>query len=533
MNEKNIIVAYNSKNKGEALKKFVEEKIKDCKILLINSEERTSNQSICNSENWDKYQLIIHTSCISSGTSFVKEHFHRQYTFIDPRCVSSSTEVVQSIFRSRILLDKENSINIVIESWFETGYIHKSFYGNVIEFLRRRNYNMRQKFVGVKKDKTVLSDEITEKMSSEELLPYFYHNVMEKVRIYETGELNQLDESDPFFKLYCYQLHREHFSRINMLEEVLALLREKGVKFGKFKTETIQIDDEFMEDDIEYNKKIKGEIKEKLNEVKEKNIDNIINAQHINSLDELTTKKIKTPISVSKNFKIRKIYGHTHDNLKTLNRNVVKELIRNVDVAERHNFILENEEKIIAPSGKSYDKSLADIKARIATCMIRWAGFNGLHDINRFIKPNILKLKEWMKNYESEFPEIKGFKLSPVQFLNKLCEGTLLVRIHRMYKTSDHYCIKLISNNTIEVQKSKEESITCYDKKFEDKASIIGEFKQIKCEDSVMIYEINDNKESKDNKECINGNFSKISKKVYYRICGNDNYEIINPVNSK
>jgi hypothetical protein len=510
---KNIIVAYNSKNRGEMLKSLVEEKVQGCKILLINSEERRENQDICNVENWNKFQLIIHTSCISSGSSFTNKHFDRQYTFIDCRCVSSSTEVVQSIFRSRILNDKENSINIVLESWFENGYIDKKYNGNVLEFLRKRSYNMERKYMGVKKDINVKNDKDCESMNKKDLYTYF-NDILERVKVYETGNFNKLDEEDPFFKLFCYQIHREHYSRINMLEEVLALLREKGVGFGKFKTEIVQLDTDLegIIEKEESKKKLGGEIKQKLSEIKENEIDAIINAEEVKALDEINKKKIKNVGVVYKNFKIRQVYGYKENEIKNLNRNVIKELIRNLDVAERHNFILENEEKIIAPSGKSYDKSLTDLKARIATCMIRWAGFDGIHDINRFIEPNIEKLKEWMKEYAGEFPEIKGFKLSPIKFLNSLCEGTLLVRMKRIHKNSDHYC--LVLDESFELKKEKGDDITEYNKKFSDKAETRSKFKQVKCEINSIEWHVYTKNES----------LTRTTTKSYYKIQGNDKY---------
>jgi hypothetical protein len=544
---KNIIVAYNSKNKGESLKNLVEKKVQGCKILLINSEERRQNQEICNVENWDKYQLIIHTSCISSGSSFTKDHFYRQYTFIDCRCVANSTDIVQSIFRSRRLQDKENSINIVLESWFNKGYIDGKYQENVVEFLRKRNYYMKIMYGGIKKNKNVLSDIATENMSKNELTNHI-NGILEKVRVYESGNYDELNEKDPFFKLYCYQLHREHYSRINMLEEVLALLREKGIGFGEFKCDLLNTKDKVLIDSKDMVSTTKKELElkdsnsnkteetksenskdsdsksniqktiyeefiDELSAINEKDIDDIINAEQIESLDELNKTNIIKVNAVIKNFKIRKIYGHTADEIKNLDRNVVKELIQNLYIAERHNFILENEEKIIAQSGKSYDKSMTDLKACIATCMVRWAGFDGLYDINRFIEPNLLKLKEWMKRHKSKFNDIRGFNQDPVQFFNSLCKGTLLVRMKRLNKDSNIYCLTLNTSLGSGIRKGRKETIEEYSKRFAEIVESQTKLKQIKCDKCVKNWIMNED-----------GNCSRIENKTYYKISGNDKF---------
>ena len=265
-------------------------------------------------------------------------------------------------------------------------------------------------------------------------------------------------------------------------------------------------------------KQTQDELKEKLNEIKETNIDNIIEAEHIKSLKELNKPQIKNKNAVYANFKLREIYGHTQQEIKELNRNVVKELVHNLYVAEKHNFILEHEEKIIASSGKLYDKSLSDMKARIATCMIRWAGFNGIHDINRFIKPNIKFLDEWMKSYSSEFPEIKGFNMRPVQFLNSLCDSTLLVRMKRMNKNSEYYCL-ILMNNPCELTKEKTEDIETYNKRFAELAENMGNFKQVKYTVNCLNWAIKIDETDK------KSSFEKPTGKFYYRIQGNNSID--------
>ena len=197
-NNKKFILTSGSKEYAISVYETLSSLYEDLKIKLYTggSQKYTTDPT----EEWDQFDVIIYTSTISAGNSFVKTHFDNIYGYYP--VISNSVDIaLQMLFRCRIF----ENLFICIETRGDKQLLDADNLEEVRQLL-------------IKKDKLAHKDL---KIYAEEVF-----NIKSSVIN------NELDTTDPYFYLYSGVINRINLGKKYYLQYLITNLKSMGVELS-------------------------------------------------------------------------------------------------------------------------------------------------------------------------------------------------------------------------------------------------------------------------------------------------------------
>lgn len=227
---KNIIIPTNSKTQAKKIEKLLSKKYNRLKILRIDSEN-----GFIPIEEWNRYNIVIHTPTITCGVSFDETHFHSLVGFFSNKSASAE-QCSQMFFRVRNLID--NNLFIYVDN-------DKENPSRAIDDLSLNKYIQNIIFNSPNK---------------------------EKIEGFEIDQFNKKVIETSYFKLYRLYLKKINLSYGFFGTYITQILREHGLRLYHISPKV---------KDYKVFHSITDSLKEAGIEIKQEEAENIVNAKTI------------------------------------------------------------------------------------------------------------------------------------------------------------------------------------------------------------------------------------------------------------
>jgi len=253
-NQKRFILTSGSKEYATSVYETLSSLYEDLKIKIYTggAQKYTTDPT----EEWDKFDVVIYTSTISAGNSFVKTHFDNIYGYYP--VISNSVDIaLQMLFRCRIF----ENLFICIETRGDKQLLDAENLDEVRQLL-------------IKKDKLAHKDL---KIYAEEVF-----NIKSSVIN------NELDTTDPYFYLYSGVINRINLGKKYYLQYLITNLKSMGVELSNiYDNSHLSLKDQENVSIIQENLKAKKTEHEENRLNKISNAPNITKDEYIKFQDKL------------------------------------------------------------------------------------------------------------------------------------------------------------------------------------------------------------------------------------------------------
>ena len=195
---KKLILSTGSKDYAISVYEKIIEQFKDIKIKIYTGGNK---YDIDPTEEWINYDVIIYTSCICAGNSFIEKHFNNVYGYY-PACSNGPNMAVQMLFRCRNF----QNLFICVE---ERGKQTKLPPNNMEEM---EQYIFKQDKIGHKEMNLYMNGLYSIKSSV----------INDKINI-----------DDPYYYLYCNVINKQNKGHKEYLYIVITILKQMGLTIDK------------------------------------------------------------------------------------------------------------------------------------------------------------------------------------------------------------------------------------------------------------------------------------------------------------